>query len=95
MKKRLKLKWLAIKIEWNWWFILKYRNRGNRLVDRGIPFTSKKLLQLGTHITQRWIKSMEYEKKYEVILFYLALKELAYKKEAKVAAKKLQANSSI
>lgn len=42
--KQVKAKWLAIKIELHWAYILWCRKRGNNLLDKGEPLNSKECL---------------------------------------------------
>lgn len=65
MKQTIEMKWLAFSIEWHWWFIIRGRKRGNRLIDAGTPFTSPKLLRLSKFITDHGMKAMAAQKRYE------------------------------
>lgn len=44
--KKLKLKLLAMKIEWHWLFIKPYRKKINDLVETGMKLTDPKLLRV-------------------------------------------------
>ncbi|HPE28627.1 MAG TPA: hypothetical protein PLM10_07215 [Saccharofermentans sp.] len=65
MKQTLKMKWVALSIEWHWLFIMRGRKRGNRLIDAGTPLTSPKLLRLDKYITRYGFKALEAQKQYE------------------------------
>ena len=53
--KQVKAKWLAIKIELHWAYILWCRKRGNNLLDKGEPLNSKRMLKLARKIDHHGI----------------------------------------
>ena len=65
MIRAIKMKCLGFIIEWHWWFIMRGRGRGNRLIDAGTPLTSPKLLRLDKYITRHGFKAMEAQIRYE------------------------------
>jgi len=65
MEQTLKMKWLGLIIEWHWWFIIRERKHGNRLIDAGTPLTSPRLLRLDKYITRHGFKALEAQKRYE------------------------------
>ena len=74
MRKSWEMKWLAFCIEWHWWFIMRGRKRGNRLIDAGTPLTSPKLLRLDKNITRHGNKALEAQKQYEDLAVISAMK---------------------
>ncbi|MDD4510311.1 MAG: hypothetical protein PHY23_05360 [Oscillospiraceae bacterium] len=58
---------LGLRIEWHWFFILRYRKNGNRLIEQGVPLASAKLLQISRIITRHGVHAMKYKKQYEDI----------------------------
>ena len=74
MKQTLKMKRVALSIEWHWWFIMRGRKRGNRLIDAGTPLTSPKLLRLDKNITRHGNKALEAQKQYEDLAVISAMK---------------------
>jgi len=65
MIRAIKMKCLGFIIEWHWWFIMRGRKRGNRLIAAGTPLTSPKLLRLDKYITRHGLKALEAQKRYE------------------------------
>ena len=65
MKQTFEMRLVAFRIEWHWWFIMRGRKRGNRLIDAGTPLTSPELLRLSNNITEHGLKAMEAQKRYE------------------------------
>jgi hypothetical protein len=50
MFKSLKIKILAIKIEWYWFFIMRCRKKGKLLFEKGQPYTSDRILKLSKRL---------------------------------------------
>lgn len=65
--KRLILKLLAFKIEWHWWFIMRYRKKGNALIDNGATLSSARLLNLSLRLDRHCFAAAKAKQKYEDI----------------------------
>lgn len=63
--KQVKAKWLAIKIELHWAYILWCRKRGNNLLDKGEPLNSKRMLKLARKIDHHGIIVFRLQDLYE------------------------------
>ena len=63
--KRIRAAFLAARIEYHWWFVLYYRKRGEKWIDRGEPLNSKRLLRLNDRANCYGLRAREYEKCYE------------------------------
>ena len=63
--KQVKAKWLAIKIELHWAYILWCRRRGNNLLDKGEPLNSKRMLKLAQKIDHHGIIVFRLQDLYE------------------------------
>lgn len=50
MHQKIEMQLLAFKIEWHWFFIIRGRKKGYRLLDKGLPFTSKEILRLSERL---------------------------------------------
>ncbi|BBB92448.1 MAG TPA: hypothetical protein PKA28_04570 [Methylomusa anaerophila] len=50
MYKKLRMKMLAVRIEWHWGFIMRGRKKGNHLLEKGPPYTSDKILRLSKRV---------------------------------------------
>ena len=74
MKQTFEMRLVAFRVEWHWWFIMRGRKRGNRLIDAGTPLTSPKLLRLDKNITQHGNKALEAQKQYEDLAVISAMK---------------------
>lgn len=68
MRRKLIMNLLAVKIEWHWWHIMRDRRCGNRLIDRGEPLTSKRLIRLSKRITRHGISALAFTQKYENLM---------------------------
>ncbi len=55
----------ATRIEYHWWFILRFRARGRKLLDRGEPLNSHRLLQLSRSIDRHSTIAKKLESLYE------------------------------
>ena len=49
--KTLKLRILAAKIEWHWWFIGKIRKQGNSLLSQEVALSSQKFYLLNRRLS--------------------------------------------
>lgn len=65
--KKLKLCFLAAKIEWHWWFIRRTRRKGNSLLSRGMAFSSQKLYHLNRRLSAHSAKALKAQSAYEII----------------------------
>ena len=65
MKKETELRILAMRIEYHWWFIMRGRKKGNKLIDAGQPLSSPMLLALNDRLTRHCVRVMKYTKRYE------------------------------
>ncbi len=63
--KKWKLIMLAAIIEWHWLWIKAGRNKGNTMLEHGVPLSSPKLLRLSRRITRRGMKAMRATQRYE------------------------------
>ena len=43
---------IAVRIEYHWWWVLHWRKRGNRMLDKGISLHSSALLDLNRRINK-------------------------------------------
>ena len=67
MKKKIELRILAMRIEYHWWFIMRGRKTGNKLIDAGQPLSSPKLLALNNRLTHHCVRAMKYTRRYEYL----------------------------
>lgn len=65
IQKKWKALLLAARIEYHWWFILRYRRLGERWMARGEPLSSGRLLRLSRRIDHHGLKAKQYERFYE------------------------------
>jgi hypothetical protein len=65
MNQRILLKATAVRIEYHWFFIMRYRKKGNALNAAGEPFTSEKLIHLSDAIGKHGMKARHLERRYE------------------------------
>jgi len=56
---------LAFAIEWHWWFIMRYRRRGNYLLENGEALNSPEILALSQKITWHGMRAFRYQSEYE------------------------------
>ena len=63
--KKLKLRILAAKIEWHWWFIRKIRKQGNSLLCREAPFSSQKFYLLNRNLSEHSTKALKAQAAYD------------------------------
>lgn len=67
MKKSLKLKLLALTIEWHWWFIMRDRKKCKKMIEEGTPFTSPDLIRLDNRISSHGLIAFRASRRYEVL----------------------------
>ena len=65
LHKRIRAALLAARIEYHWRFVLHYRKRGEKWLDRGEPLNSKRLLRLNARANFHGLRARNYEKCYE------------------------------
>ena len=46
--------WLAFRIEYHWWYILRYRKRGIGMIESGVTLSSPEPVSY-THLARKWI----------------------------------------
>ncbi len=63
--KNLKLKLLAAQIELHWWFIKRQRKKGNKLLESGFSYSSKKILALNRSFSKHCAQAMKAQREYE------------------------------
>jgi hypothetical protein len=49
------LRFLALRIEWHWFLIGFYKNKGNKLVESGISLTSEILISTSNKLIKSWM----------------------------------------
>ena len=67
LQKRISAALLAARIEYHWWFILRYRKRGEKLIGRGEPLTSRRMLRLNDRANFHGLRAKKCEKRYETL----------------------------
>lgn len=65
LHKRIRAALLAARIEYHWWFILRYRKLGENWIGRGEPLSSDRLLRLNDRVNFHGLRAKKYEKRYE------------------------------
>ena len=65
---KLNLWLLAIKIECNWWFILRIRRKGNNLLKKGAPLSSQKLYRLNCNLSKHSTRAMKAQALYDKLV---------------------------
>ena len=63
--RRLYRFWLACRIEYHWWHILRYRKRGMRMIESGIAFSNPELIELSQKITGHGMVALRLQREYE------------------------------
>jgi len=63
--KKLRLLFLAAKIELHWNFIKKNRKKGVYLLSRGVPLTSRKFYMLNKELSLHSTKTIKAQSEYE------------------------------
>lgn len=64
---RVNLRAIAWRIEYHWFFIMRHRKKGNRMISRGEPLTSAKLINLSRRLNAHGFKAMRLQAEYERI----------------------------
>ena len=57
--------WLAFRIEYHWWYILRNRKRGIGLIESGVALSSPKLIKLSQKITEHGMVALRLQDEYE------------------------------
>jgi hypothetical protein len=63
--KKLRLRFLAIRIEWHWWFIRRARRRGSSLLSQGVALSGQKLCKLNEQLSHHSAKAIRAQSAYE------------------------------
>jgi len=56
---------LAFVIEYHWWLIMRYRRRGNHMIESGMALSSPALIKLSRRITRHGMRAFRFQSKYE------------------------------
>ena len=67
LHKRIRAALLAAHIEYHWRLILYYRKRGEKLLERGEPLGSTRLLRLNDRANYHGLNARKYEKRYKIL----------------------------
>lgn len=65
MYKKLRMKILAIKIEWYWYLIMRCRKKGKILLEKGPPYTTDEILRLSKRLDRHCNSVWQLEHKYK------------------------------
>ena len=57
--------WLACRIEYHWWYILRYRKRGIGMIESGVALSSPELIKLSQKITRHGMVARRLQNEYE------------------------------
>ena len=57
--------WLAFRIEYRWWYILRNRKRGIGLIESGVALSSPELIKLSQKITEHEMVALRLQDEYE------------------------------
>jgi len=63
--KNLKLKLLAAKIEFYWWFIKRERQQGNKIMNSGNQHSSPKMLALNRNYSKHCALALKAQREYD------------------------------
>ena len=63
--KRLYGFWLACRIEYHWWYILRYRKRGKGMIESGVALSSPELIELSQKITGHGMVALHLQDEYK------------------------------
>lgn len=63
--KRLYGFWLACRIEYHWWYILRYRKRGKGMIESGVALSSPELIELSQKITRHGMVALHLRDEYK------------------------------
>ena len=58
---------IAWQIDIHWWFIMRYRKKGKRMIETGEPLTSPKLIELSRRIDQHGTRAFRLEDRYDAL----------------------------
>ena len=58
---------LALEIEWHWQAIMRIRNKGGTLLNRGMPLTSQKFIRLNRRLSVHSARMLRIEAAYKNI----------------------------
>ncbi len=67
MLKEIRKQLLALRLEFHWWFILRYRKRLAKMYDAGESLSSPRILQLNNKASYHCVFVMKNEKRFEDI----------------------------
>ena len=67
LHKRIRAAVLAARIEYHWWFILSCRKRGEKMIERGEPLDSRRLLRLNERTNFHGLRAEKHAKRYEML----------------------------
>ena len=62
---RIRAAWMAFLIEYHWFWIMRYRHQGERLLENGAPLSSPRLIALTKKIDRHGTKSFCWQDAYE------------------------------
>ena len=57
--------WLALRIEYHWCYILRYRKRGIGVIESGVALNSPELIKLSQKITRHGMVALRLQDEYE------------------------------
>ena len=57
--------WLAFRIEYHWWYILRYKKRGIGMIESGVALSSPELIKLSQKITRHGMVALRLQDEYE------------------------------
>ena len=63
--KRLYGFWLAFRIEYHWWYILRYRKRGIGMIESCVALSYPELIKLSQKITEHGMVALRLQDEYE------------------------------
>ena len=63
--KRLYGFWLAFRIEYHWWYILRDRKRGKGMIESGVALSYPELIKLSQKITEHGMVALRLQDEYE------------------------------
>ena len=63
--KRLYGIWLACRIEYHWWYILRYKKHGIGIIESGAALNSPELIKLSQKATRHGIVALRLQDEYE------------------------------
>ena len=66
--KKIKLIFLAVQIEWQWWLIKKVRKRGQLLLSKGYTLSSSEIVKQNSVLSKRAAKLINTQSAYSQIL---------------------------